>query len=143
MKTNKIHLLFEQGEFANSDKFSELILDVRSAITAVHNPPGSGSFLLNNTEKHCNGVTPIQESCLAYLEDHGWLLEYGLPLATTKRPGRVDAVYLLEDGKHFAVEWETGNISSSHRALNKLCIGMLDGILAGGMLIVPSRSMYP
>jgi hypothetical protein len=44
--------------------------------------------------------------------------------------------------KLFAFEWETGNISSSHRALNKMALGMLKGLLVGGTLVVPTRKMY-
>lgn len=42
----------------------------------------------------------------------------------------------------FALEWETGNISSTHRALNKMTLGLLKGLLIGGVLIVPTRAMY-
>jgi hypothetical protein len=42
----------------------------------------------------------------------------------------------------FAVEWETGNISSSHRAINKMCLGMVKGKIVGGALIVPTRKLY-
>jgi len=42
----------------------------------------------------------------------------------------------------FCVEWETGNVSSSHRALNKMALGMLKGLLVGGALILPPRAMY-
>ena len=41
-----------------------------------------------------------------------------------------------------ALEWETGNISSSHRALNKMALGLLKGVLAAGILVVPSRELY-
>ena len=65
-----------------------------------------------------------------------------MAIASRQRPGAVDAVKVLPDGRSFAVEWETGNISSSHRALNKMAVGLLDGILAGGILVLPSRDMY-
>ena len=42
----------------------------------------------------------------------------------------------------FCVEWETGNVSSSHRAINKMALGILKKILIGGALIVPTREMY-
>jgi hypothetical protein len=40
------------------------------------------------------------------------------------------------------LEWETGNISSSHRALNKIALGILRGIFIGGALVLPTRAMY-
>jgi hypothetical protein len=54
----------------------------------------------------------------------------------------VDAIKDLGDGRIFALEWETGNISSSHRALNKMAVGLLDKVIAGGILVLPSRAMY-
>jgi len=41
-----------------------------------------------------------------------------------------------------AIEWETGNTSSSHRALNIMCVGFLEGDLNAGALILPSRDLY-
>ena len=75
------------------------------------------------------------------LKEQGWKLEEPLDIATVKRPGRLDAV--LETGYGpVALEWETGNISSSHRALNKMALGLLKGVLACGILVVPSRRLY-
>ena len=68
-------------------------------------------------------------------------VETGIKVGTVKLRGRVDATCSMNGGL-LAVEWETGNISSSHRALNKMCLGMLKGILIGGVLILPTRSMY-
>jgi hypothetical protein len=53
----------------------------------------------------------------------------------------MDATYPVGD-RLFCVEWETGNISSSHRALNKMSLGILEKVLIGGALIVPTRAMY-
>lgn len=61
--------------------------------------------------------------------------------AARTRPGNLDAVLYTSFGP-VAVEWETGNISSSHRALNKMALGLLKGILVSGTLVVPSRDMY-
>jgi len=41
------------------------------------------------------------------------------------------------------VEWETGNISSSHRSLNKMCLALMGEIVDAGVLIVPSKFLYP
>lgn len=48
----------------------------------------------------------------------------------------------IADNQRVAIEWETGNISSSHRSLNKLCLALLAGLLDVCVLIVPSRSFY-
>ncbi|MHB8394398.1 MAG: PDDEXK family nuclease [Candidatus Dormibacteria bacterium] len=42
----------------------------------------------------------------------------------------------------FVAEWETGNISSSHRALNKMALAMLEKRLSGGVLVLPTRALY-
>jgi hypothetical protein len=42
----------------------------------------------------------------------------------------------------FAVEWETGNIASSHRAMNKMALTLKQGRIAGGVLVLPSRALY-
>jgi hypothetical protein len=64
-----------------------------------------------------------------------------LDIAVVKRPGPMDAVFAVGT-QLFCVEWETGNVSSSHRALNKMALGILNGVLIGGALILPSRAMY-
>lgn len=48
----------------------------------------------------------------------------------------------IADGQRIAIEWETGNISSSHRSVNKLCLALLAGLLDVCVLIVPSRNFY-
>jgi hypothetical protein len=46
------------------------------------------------------------------------------------------------NGTKVAIEWETGNISSSHRSMNKLAIALGSGVVQVGVLIVPSRQLY-
>lgn len=86
-------------------------------------------------------MTPIKKGFLARLRKHGWATEESLDLATRKKPGKADAVLHSPKGI-VAVEWETGNISSSHRALNKLALGLSKRAIVAGILIVPSREMY-
>ena len=49
----------------------------------------------------------------------------------------------MRDGHYVAFEWETGNISSSHRALNKLVLGLIHRAITGCFLVVRSRALYP
>ena len=102
---------------------------------------GSDNFILFPKRK-ANGVVPIKKNFVKFLEDKGWESEYRMKIASRLRPGPVDAVKFLPENRYFAVEWETGNISSSHRAINKMAIGLLDGVIEGGILILPSRNMY-
>lgn len=114
--------------------------DIREGIGLIGWPEGENTFSLNPTEKG-NGVKPIKKAFMLHLEKVGWSLEHRMELGSRLQPGPVDAVRNV-DQRWFAVEWETGNISSSHRALNKMALGLVDGLLAGGVLILPSRDMY-
>lgn len=78
---------------------------------------------------------------VALQENFGWQLETKITYAT-RSPGRVDATKRL-NGDLFALEWETGNISSSHRAVNKLVLGLLRKVFLGTALVLPSRKLYP
>ncbi len=141
MKILQINFLLQTGNFGTSPLFNSLLDEVKKAIHSVTWPPDSSRFTLY-PEKKKNGVVPIKENCMLYLADQGWLLEHRVKVASRLRPGPMDAVKTMPDGRLFAFEWETGNISSSHRALNKIGVGLLDGTLIGGILILPSRNMY-
>ncbi|CAN5681028.1 hypothetical protein BH18ACT11_BH18ACT11_15130 [soil metagenome] len=43
----------------------------------------------------------------------------------------------------FFVEWETGNIASSHRAMNKMALALKRGLISGGMWVVSSGDLAP
>ena len=88
-----------------------------------------------------NGVTPIKLGLMEELQSQGWKLEVPLDIAKVSRNGKLDAVLSTKRGP-VTLEWETGNISSSHRALNKMAIGLMRGVIACGILVVPSRGLY-
>jgi hypothetical protein len=54
----------------------------------------------------------------------------------------MDAAYLSSHGL-VAFEWETGNVASCHRSINKICLGFHIGAIAGGILALSSNSLYP
>jgi hypothetical protein len=145
MKIVKIESLIDAGEFSRGEDWKTLKRDILKAIQAVQWPPKSGSFTLYDQpgkgRGKGNGVKPIKEACMAYLESMGWGLETRVDIATVKRPGPIDATIQIKD-RLFAVEWETGNISSSHRAVNKMALGLIKKSLIGGILILPTREMY-
>ncbi len=112
-----------------------------------------------------NGVSPIRKRFFEHLTKHeNWKNELSLdfgksvddlrvplklfpsgeeyrePLSTSF--GGFDFATIGNGGLRAVIEWETGNISSSHRSMNKLCICLNAGIIEAGVLIVPSRSMY-
>lgn len=142
MKIIKIEYLLRQGNFSQSSLFAQILQEIKTSIQSVHWPHGNDLFLIH-PGKHVNGVVPIKQSCMQTLVELGWTLEKPMKIASRHRPGKVDAIKDLRNGQYFAVEWETGNVSSSHRALNKMAIGLMDSILLGGVLVVPSRELYP
>lgn len=146
MKIVRTDILLDAGDVSKSPEWTRRYGEICKAIKTIEWPPGSGSFTLydepGKKRGMGNGVTPIKVACMARLkEDFGWNLETGIKVGTVKLKGRVDATCLMGD-RLLAVEWETGNISSSHRALNKMCLGLLNGTLIGGVLILPTRNMY-
>lgn len=141
MKVSDIHYVINKGGHAEAAVWQERLVEVLDAVQTVQWPPGSGHFVLNGI-KQDNGVKPIKDACIAHLESKGWEPEGTLPTLPGGRAG-LDAVWrTAEADEVYAVEWETGNISSSHRAMNKMCLGMVRGVLTGGVLILPTRAMY-
>ncbi|WLP64235.1 hypothetical protein Q9G86_27085 [Bacillus thuringiensis] len=139
MKVKNIEVLIDKGK--NSIEIERIKNHIVKSIENMQHPIGSGAFTLYAGKK-ANGVKPIKDSYMVQQKAHGWILEHKLDVGVTNsRPGPIDAVLPVED-KYFAVEWETGNISSSHRAINKMIVGMLNEKLIGGILILPSRDMY-
>lgn len=137
--------LIKSGNFAASKEWAARYGEVCDAIKTVEWPQGSGSFTLydqpGKKRGQGNGVKPIKNQCMSHLVRCGWICEAKIDIAAVKKPGKVDAACKVADGM-LCVEWETGNISSSHRALNKMCLGILKGALVGGILILPTREMY-
>lgn len=145
MKIVRVETLVSKGRFAASREWAALRQALHQAVRRVSWPPGSGKFTIfpesGKKRGRGNGVKPIKEGLMVALARGGWKLEQPLDLATAKKPGKLDAVFDSAYGP-VAVEWETGNISSSRRALNKMALGLLKGKLAAGVLIVPSRDLY-
>ncbi len=145
MKIVREETLISCGRYAASAEWKKTRRKLRKAITEVDWPRGTGKFTVypesGKRRKRGNGVTPIKLGLMQELSRQGWELERPLDLAVLKRPGKLDAVLYTDFGP-VALEWETGNISSSHRALNKMALGLLKGILAAGILVVPSRKLY-
>ena len=117
--------------------------EVSEAIDAIRWPVGSDDFCIYPIEK-ANGVKPIKEAFVLCLsQKHKWTGEFKYKIPNQTNRGPVDAARLVDaSNKMFAVEWETGNVSSSHRALNKMALGIMDDILCGGILVLPSRRFY-
>ena len=145
MKIIRVERLIDAGEFSCTETWKTIEKHIIQAIEAIEWPPGSGSFTLydqpGKARGEGSGVKPIKDACMAHLKSLGWNLEAPVDIATLKQPGPMDATYRVEN-RLFCLEWETGNISSSHRAVNKMALGILKKVLIGGVLILPTRAMY-
>lgn len=145
MKIVHIERLVDFGVFSRSAEWKTIRSHVVESIKSIEWPPGSGRFILHDEpgkkRGKGSGVKQIKDAFLEHLVSLGWNLETPLNVGQTKKPGKVDATFPVW-GRLFCVEWETGNISSTHRALNKMLLGMQLRVLIGGVLILPTRTMY-
>ncbi|MBC7570464.1 MAG: restriction endonuclease [Spirosoma sp.] len=126
-----------EGTFSKSATFEDVLQDIRDGISSITYPAGSQGFSVNPV-KNGNGVKPIKENLIAHLRQRGWRHESRFKIIDGINAGPIDSVISTEHGE-FAIEWETGNISSSHRALNKIAVGIIQKHIIGGILIVPER----
>lgn len=154
MQIIEAHDVVRAGRFPNSKTWRRATAEAETAIEKVDWPWGSGSFSLNpdpgigkegKPDRHPNGVKPINKPMIRHLKSCGWETEalpklpvgfHGGDVLTT---GDLDAL-LLERDRYVGFEWETGNVSSTHRAINKLLDGMTRGTLSGGILVLAMRA---
>lgn len=140
MKLKNVNYVFSCDSNLQNPEFIQAYSEISYAISEV-TWPGSNFFTINPTKKG-NGVKPIKSQCMKHLESCKWAIESRLSFGEGINPGPLDASKKLSDGRIIAFEWETGNISSSHRAINKMLLGMVNGYIAIGVLVLPSREMY-
>lgn len=109
--------------------------------------PGHDTFILNNTGKNCNGVVPVKERCYQILEDeYGWYREKPLLYFrdNVQKGGPIDVYKEFYQGGnvlYVGLEFETGNISSAHRSMNKLRIGLVKEEITIAFLMMPIKAM--
>lgn len=141
MRIAGIHYLVRGGGFENSAQWRSALNDVLDAIAVVTWPPDGtpGQFIIHpqsgKRRGEGNGVRPIKTAFLEALNDRGW--------STRERanPDRFDAVSPATGGRYVGMEWETGNISSSHRSINRFVRAWLRGDAWGGILVLPTRRL--
>jgi len=138
MKIVTEEFFIHKGEFSQSKELNQILIEIRTAIKSV-SWHVEDSFIINPIRKG-NGVVPIKLNFIKTLVSFGWKAEKRMRLAEGMNPGPIDIVKATSYGD-FAVEWETGNISSSHRALNKMAVGIIQDLIIGGILILPSRNL--
>lgn len=145
--------LVQAGSFPRTATWKRATGDVEQAIRLAVWPFSRKRFHLNpdpirdrkgKLDRHPNGVMLIKQPIINFLDSSGWKTEAlpELPVGEdgkdVLRTGDLDAL-LLDRGRYVGFEWETGNVSSSHRAINKLLDGITRGTLQGGILVLPMR----
>lgn len=151
--------LINRGEFAKSEEWKAIREAIHKAIKQAEWPVGSGSFTIypesGKKSGQGNGVVPIKAKPMEVLKDDGWSLEYPWSITTRtdeqeaeqqeksrkgSKPGNIDAAKQFEQGL-VVVEWETGNVSSSHRSINKMALGLIEKKCIAGVLVVPNTKL--
>jgi len=145
MRIIEVVTLQKCGAYAASAHWKSTRKQIHDAVKRCEWPIGSGSFTIypqsGKKRGEGNGVGPIRAEFVKFLRDRGWAIEGRAKNALNQGLGGFDAV-LPGPQKPIVVEWETGNISSSHRSMNKLTILLSCGIISAGVLVVPSRRLY-
>lgn len=145
MRIVEVVTLQNCGSYSVSKHWKNTRRQIHNAVKSCEWPVGSGSFTIypesGKERGKGNGVIPIRNEFVRALKTAGWRIEGQAKNALDQRLGGFDAVL---DGpeKPIAVEWETGNISSSHRSMNKLTMLVSTGVISAGVLVVPSRKLY-
>lgn len=169
MKWLRTLVLIDQGGVISSKDWKTVHDSYVRAIRSIDNPQGSGELCLRrkvklpNNQWARNGVGYLRGRFLDNMQKvEGWHAEGDVDLARDRKQpaiklypsmeayqepitsdfGGFDFMTTGPEGAKVAIEWETGNISSSHRSMNKLGIALMNGIVQIGVLIVPSRSLY-
>jgi hypothetical protein len=162
-------VLFDKGDVISSEDWSNVHESYVRAIASIDHPAGSGTLTLRqkvklpNGQWQRNGVGFLRTRFLEFMRDtEGWQSERDVDLARDRQQppiqlypsreayrepitsdfGGFDFLTTAAQGTRIAIEWETGNISSSHRSMNKLSIALTNGVVEVGVLIVPSRKLY-
>jgi len=137
MKITHVETLISRGPFANSNEWRVLRNRIHAAIRAVDWPQGTGKFIIypesGKSRGKGSGVKLIKVSLMDELKRQGWTLQ-----ADGGNLGDIDAQLSLKQGK-VVLEWETGNVSSSHRSINKMALLLRQKKCIAGILVVPTK----
>jgi hypothetical protein len=169
MKWLRTLIIFDKGNIVSSADWSAIHKSYVRSIESIDFPLGTGKLKLREKEKRAdgqwnrNGVGYLRKRFLDHItNEEKWKAESAFTLGESRKPptimlypgnkvhheeitsefGDFDLVSTAKNGSRVAIEWETGNISSSHRSVNKLAIAISTRQIDAGVLIVPSRGLY-
>ena len=117
--------------------------EISDSITSMTNCINN-TFTINCSSKNCNGVVPIKEKCYICLENtYNWYREKPLKSFPSKG-GPIDVYKEFSSNTHpfnVGLEFETGNISSAHRSMNKLSLALQTNELQLAVIILPVHKL--
>ncbi len=169
MKWLRTLVIFDRGEVVTTSDWQTIHESYVRSILSIDYPKEAGSLTLRRKVKrpdgqwNRNGVCYLRSRFLDHMiNNEKWRSEVDVDFGKDRVPphlrlypslelhrepitsefGDFDFVTTAPAGTHVAIEWETGNISSSHRSMNKLAIALASGKIQAGVLIVPSRNLY-
>ena len=169
MKWLRTLVLFDQGDVISSADWKVVHESYVRSIASIEHPVGTGHLLLRRKTRisdrqfQRNGVGYLRSNFLRHMQNvENWKPEGDVDLSRDREQpeiklypsmepyrepitsdfGGFDFITTGPQGIKVAIEWGTGNISSSHRSMNKLAIALANGIVQVGVLIVPSRHLY-
>jgi hypothetical protein len=169
MKWLRTIIVFDKGNVVAELDWTAVHGSYVRSIEAIKHPANSEKFTLRrklhlpNGQWKRNGVGYMRSSFLRQMVDvEKWHREAAVELRRdriqptlrlypkgdayqepiTSDFGGFDFQTVTKEGLRVVIEWETGNISSSHRSMNKLAIALASGVIQVGVLIVPSRACY-
>jgi hypothetical protein len=145
VKIVHVETILSCGRYAKSRHWAETRNAIHEAVRRCAWPPGSKKFTIHpqsgKKRGEGNGVVPIKNEFIKHLRKLEWTIEGAAKNHLGQNLGDFDAVLVGPKGP-IVVEWETGNISSSHRSMNKLTMLVVNGVIAAGTLVIPSRKLY-
>ena len=142
MKITYTTCLLDVGNVSKSHEWVTTFSQIQQVILNMGYPVDPGPFIIygqsGKKRGEGNGVVPIKEILMSKLPNT-CCREIPLPLNSGGKLGKLDVVATVGNYR-FALEWETGNVSSSHRAVNKMLLGLYDGAIQAVILIVPVKN---
>ena len=169
MKWLRTLIIFDSGNIAKTKDWRDIHSSYVRSTKSITHPSGTKKLTIRRKTRTAagdwkrNGVVYLRKEFLNHLSKK----ELWLPESATRNavPSGAPSLLLFPSLKPYhepitsefgefdfetntkgklrvAIEWETGNISSSHRSMNKLAIALGDGSIHIGILVVPSRALY-
>lgn len=148
MKVTKVYMTQEAKEMLQTEPLAKQAYDeVCISISSAVWPRTANMFTVNNSEKNINGVVPLKENCYVMLEEkYNWFREKPLDVLKLEKAkgGPIDVYKEFGDGTRTlraGLEFETGNISSAHRSMQKLMLGLNRKELDLAMILMPVHEL--